>query len=47
MSACSGTVLPLSFTEEIQTLEGICVAENADAKGLKSTVETIKMDFKR
>ena len=34
MSACSGTVLPLSFTEEIQTLEGVSVAENADAKEL-------------
>ena len=35
MSACSGTVLPLSFTEEIQTLEGVSAAENANyAKGL-------------
>ena len=34
MSACSGTVLPLSFTEEIQTLEGVFVTENGNAKGL-------------
>ena len=34
MSACSGTVLPLSFTEEIQTLEGVSAAENANVKGL-------------
>ena len=33
MSACSGTVLPLSFPEEIQTLERISIAENANAKG--------------
>ena len=36
MSACSGTVLPLSFTEEIRTLEGVSVAENANVKGLDS-----------
>ena len=36
MSACCGTVLPLSFTEEIQTLEGVSIAENVNAKVLKS-----------
>ena len=35
MSACSGTVLPLSFTEEIQTPEGVSVAENENVKGLR------------
>ena len=35
MSACCGTVLPLSFTEEIQTLEAVSVAENVNVKGLK------------
>ena len=34
MSACTGTVLPLSFTEEIQTLEGVSVAENVNVKRL-------------
>ena len=28
------TVFPLSFTEEIRTLEGVSVAENANVKGL-------------
>ena len=35
MCACSGTVLPLSLTEEIQTQEGVSVVENVNAKGLK------------
>ena len=35
MSGCCGTV-PLSFTEEIRTLEGVSVAENANVKGLDS-----------
>ena len=35
MSACSGTVLPLSFTEEVRTLEGVSVAQNANTKRLK------------
>ena len=34
MSACSGTVLPLSFTEEIQILAGVSVAVNV--KGLEA-----------
>ena len=34
MSACYGTVLPLPFTEEIRTLHGVSVAENANTKGL-------------
>ena len=33
MSACTGTVLPLSFTEGIPTLEGVSEAENVSAKG--------------
>ena len=37
MSACSGTVLPLSFTEKIRTLEGFSEAENSNAKGLISS----------
>ena len=32
MSACPGTVLPLSFTEDIQTPEGVSFAENAIVK---------------
>ena len=32
MSACSGAVLPLSFTRAIRSLEGLSVAANA--KGL-------------
>ena len=40
MTACSGTVLPLSFTEEIQTLEGVSVAKNANVKGLQNRVYT-------
>ena len=38
VSACSGTVLPLSFTEEIRTPERVSVAENANVKGLKCAV---------
>ena len=38
MSTCCRTVLPLSFTEEIRTLEGVSVAENANVKGLKCAV---------
>ena len=34
MSACSGTVLPLSFTEKIRTLEGVSAVENANVKRL-------------
>ena len=34
MSAYSGTVVLLSFTEEIRTLEGDSVAENANAKDI-------------
>ena len=34
MSACFATVLPLSFTEEIQTLEGVSAAKNVNANGL-------------
>ena len=34
VSACFGTVHPLSFTEGIQTLEGVSIAEDANAKGL-------------
>ena len=34
ISACSGTCLPLSFTEEIETLEGVSLAENV--KGLSN-----------
>ena len=33
---CSETVLPPSFTEEIRTLEGVSIAENANAKGQRS-----------
>ena len=35
LSACSGIVLPLSFIEEIRTLEGVAVAENVNEIGLK------------
>ena len=35
MCACSGTVLPLLFTEEIRTLDGVSVAENVNARGIK------------
>ena len=31
---CYTAVLPLSFTEEIRTLEGVSIAENVNAKGL-------------
>ena len=36
MSACSETVLPLSFTEEIRILAGVSVAENVNVKGLEA-----------
>ena len=34
MSACPGTVTPLSFTEEIRTLEGVSAAQNENAERL-------------
>ena len=43
MSACSGTVLPLSFTEEIQTLEGVSIAENVNVKGLRTQNPPLKL----
>ena len=41
MSACSGTALPLSFSEVIRTTEGVSVAENVNVKGSIQHVRTL------